>query len=526
MTKIIESNIIGYELSNLGKEYTLSVDPTNNQKLSEKFSNATLDEINYAIKKSKDAFNLYKQIPSKERASFLETIANNIMDLGDILVNRVKKETGLTEQRIVGERGRTVGQLKLFADLIKDGSWVDASIDLAEPERNPIPKPDLRKKLHPLGPVVVFAASNFPLAYSTAGGDSASALAAGNTLIVKAHGSHPGTSSLIGEAIMEAAKKCGMPDGVFSLLHGSGSFVGQNLIKHPDIKAGGFTGSEKAGMILHKIALNREEPIPFFAEMGSVNPVLLFDSALNDKTIDLLVGSITLGVGQFCTNPGLIICKQNEKLDNFIKLFSSKINTVKPETMLNPNICATYNNSIKNIIDESLIKIEGIFDEVNDTNKGISMIGSIDGEVFLKNKNLKNEVFGPFSLIVKCKNIEEINKVILSIGGQLTGSIFADEIELKSISNTIDLLKLKVGRIIYNGVPTGVEVCTSMHHGGPFPSSSDSRFTAVGSDAIKRFARPISYQSFPQDMLPDELKDENPLNILRNVNGTLTKNKI
>ena len=526
MTKIIESNIIGYELSNLGKEYTLSIDPKNNQKLNEKFTNATLDEINYAIKKSKDAFNLYKQIPSKERASFLETIANNIMDLGDILVNRVKKETGLTEQRIVGERGRTVGQLKLFADLIKDGSWVDASIDLAEPERNPIPKPDLRKKLHPLGPVVVFAASNFPLAYSTAGGDSASALAAGNTLIVKAHGSHPGTSSIIGEAIMEAAKKCGMPDGVFSLLHGSGSFVGQNLIKHPDIKAGGFTGSEKAGMILHKIALNREEPIPFFAEMGSVNPVLLFDSALNDKTIDLLVGSITLGVGQFCTKPGLIICQKNQKLDNFIKKFSTKVNNIKPATMLNPNICFSYNESLNKMFDESLIKMEGILDQRNDGNNAISMIGSIDGDIFLKNKNLKNEVFGPFSLIVKCKNIEEINNVILSVGGQLTGSIFADEIELKSISKTIDLLKIKVGRIIYNGVPTGVEVCTSMHHGGPFPSSSDSRFTAVGSDAIKRFVRPISYQSFPQVMLPDELKDENPLNILRNVNGTLTKNKI
>ena len=526
MTKIIESNIIGYELSNLGKEYTLSIDPKNNQKLNEKFTNATLDEINYAIKKSKDAFNLYKQIPSKERASFLETIANNIMDLGDILVNRVKKETGLTEQRIVGERGRTVGQLKLFADLIKDGSWVDASIDLAEPERNPIPKPDLRKKLHPLGPVVVFAASNFPLAYSTAGGDSASALAAGNTLIVKAHGSHPGTSSLIGEAIMEAAKKCGMPDGVFSLLHGSGSFVGQNLIKHPDIKAGGFTGSEKAGMILHKIALNREEPIPFFAEMGSVNPVLLFDSALNDKTIDLLIGSITLGVGQFCTKPGLIICQKNQKLDNFIKKFSTKVNNIKPATMLNPNICFSYNESLNKMFDESLIKMEGILDQRNDGNNAISMIGSIDGDIFLKNKNLKNEVFGPFSLIVKCKNIEEINNVILSVGGQLTGSIFADEIELKSISKTIDLLKIKVGRIIYNGVPTGVEVCTSMHHGGPFPSSSDSRFTAVGSDAIKRFVRPISYQSFPQGMLPDELKDENPLNILRNVNGTLTKNKI
>ena len=526
MTKIIESNIIGYELSNLGKEYTLSIDPKNNQKLNEKFTNATLDEINYAIKKSKDAFNLYKQIPSKERASFLETIANNIMDLGDILVNRVKKETGLTEQRIVGERGRTVGQLKLFADLIKDGSWVDASIDLAEPERNPIPKPDLRKKLHPLGPVVVFAASNFPLAYSTAGGDSASALAAGNTLIVKAHGSHPGTSSIIGEAIMEAAKKCGMPDGVFSLLHGSGSFVGQNLIKHPDIKAGGFTGSEKAGMILHKIALNREEPIPFFAEMGSVNPVLLFDSALNDKTIDLLVGSITLGVGQFCTKPGLIICQKNQKLDNFIKKFSTKVNNIKPATMLNPNICFSYNESLNKMFDESLIKMEGILDQRNDGNNAISMIGSIDGDIFLKNKNLKNEVFGPFSLIVKCKNIEEINNVILSVGGQLTGSIFADEMELKSISKTIDLLKIKVGRIIYNGVPTGVEVCTSMHHGGPFPSSSDSRFTAVGSDAIKRFVRPISYQSFPQVMLPDELKDENPLNILRNVNGTLTKNKI
>ena len=526
MTKIIESNIIGYELSNLGKEYTLSIDPKNNQKLNEKFTNATLDEINYAIKKSKDAFNLYKQIPSKERASFLETIANNIMDLGDILVNRVQKETGLTEQRIIGERGRTVGQLKLFADLVKDGSWVDASIDLAEPERNPIPKPDLRKKLHPLGPVVVFAASNFPLAYSTAGGDSASALAAGNTLIVKAHGSHPGTSSLIGEAIMEAAKKCGMPDGVFSLLHGSGSFVGQNLIKHPDIKAGGFTGSEKAGMILHKIAFNREEPIPFFAEMGSVNPVLLFDSALNDKTIDLLIGSITLGVGQFCTKPGLIICQKNQKLDNFIKKFSTKVNNIKPATMLNPNICFSYNESLNKMFDESLIKMEGILDQRNDGNNAISMIGSIDGDIFLKNKNLKNEVFGPFSLIVKCKNIEQINNVILSVGGQLTGSIFADEIELKSISKTIDLLKIKVGRIIYNGVPTGVEVCTSMHHGGPFPSSSDSRFTAVGSDAIKRFVRPISYQSFPQGMLPDELKDENPLNILRNVNGTLTKNKI
>ena len=526
MKKIIESNIIGYELSNLGKEYTLSINPTNNEKLSEKFSNATLDEINYAIKKSKDAFYFFKEVPSKERAYFIETIANNIMDLGDTLIHRVQKETGLTEQRIVGERGRTVSQLKLFAELIKDGSWVDASIDLAEISRTPIPKPDLRKKLHPLGPVAVFAASNFPLAYSTAGGDAACALAAGNTLIVKAHSAHPGTSALIGEAIMEASKKCEMPDGVFSLLHGSGSFVGQHLIKHPDIKAGGFTGSEKAGMILHKIATDRDEPIPFFAEMGSINPVLLFDSALNNQTIDLLVASITLGVGQFCTNPGLIICQQNEKLDDFIQKLSSKIKNTKPATMLNPNICLSYNKSIKNMFDESLITMEGTLGQTDDANNGMSMIGYIDGHIFLKNNHLKNEVFGPFSLIVKCKDLEEINKVILAIKGQLTGSIFASEIELKKISKTIDLMKSKVGRIIYNGVPTGVEVCTSMHHGGPFPASSDSRFSAVGSDAIKRFVRPISYQSFPQEMLPDELKDDNPLNILRNVNGTLTKNKI
>ena len=412
----------------------------------------------------------------------------------------------------------------MFADLVAEGSWVEAIIERAQPERKPIPKPDLRRMRVPMGPVVVFAASNFPLAFSTAGGDTVSALAGGNPVIVKAHGAHPGTSALVGEAIVKAAQTTGMPDGVFSLLHGSGEIVGQLLIKHPDVKAAGFTGSEKAGRILFDLANARSEPIPFFAEMGSINPVLLFPSAYNSNTAKILAESINMGVGQFCTNPGIIIGISSAGFDQFIELLSENMSGMDGGIMLTKQICNSYNHNVETALNQEGINVEANPESKEGPNTGQPTLASVSGEKFLANPSLAKEIFGPFSLVVKCKDELQLERMITSLGGQLTGSVFGLESELEKYNLPIEAIKRKVGRVIYNGVPTGVEVCAPMQHGGPYPASSDSRFTSVGTEAIKRFVRPVSYQSWPNELLPLELKDDNPLNILRLIDNQWTKN--
>ena len=520
---MIKKNIIGFSTSDQGELYTQAFNPKTGETLVGDFSNANNDEVNLAVEKSIKAFETYRKVSGRQKALFLNAIADEIEILGDLLIERCCAESGLPNARIIGERGRTVGQLRMFANLIVEGSWLEASIDVADLKREPIPKPDIRKMLVPMGPVVVFAASNFPLAFSTAGGDTVSALAGGNPVIVKAHSAHPGTSALIGSAIMEAAKNSGMPDGVFSLLHGSGKVVGQSLIRHSGIKAAGFTGSQVAGRILFDLANQRKEPIPFFAEMGSVNPVLLLPTALNNKTIEMLSTSITMGAGQFCTKPGLLLTLETDKLEEFINDLSLALEKIEPSVMLTEKICNAYYNDVDLSLTNQDVKVESIFQNKNELNRARSVLVSVSGESFLNNPKLAEEVFGPYSMIVKCKNEEQLNKILSTLSGQLTGTVFGSESEMQSFITSIDQLEKKVGRLIFNGVPTGVEVCSSMQHGGPYPASSDSRFTSVGTMAIKRFVRPVAFQAWPDSQLPDELKNGNPLNIWRLINSEWTK---
>ena len=523
---MIEANLIGFSTSANGESFTSGYNPTTAETLPGKFPGATDEEINRAVDLASSAFAEYGKISGTKKVAFLNAIADEIMNLGDELVQRCCAESGLPEARILGERGRTIGQLQMFANLLGEGSWLEATIDTAQPDRIPVPKPDIRRMLVPMGPVAVFAASNFPLAFSTAGGDTASALAGGNPVIVKAHGAHPGTSALVGSAIVKAAQKAGMPDGVFSLLHGAGSTVGQALIKNERIKAAGFTGSQTAGRILYNIANQRKNPIPFFAEMGSINPVLLLPSALNSQTAGLMAGSITMGVGQFCTNPGLILALEGDSLDTFMGELGQSLSGIDGGVMLSDKIANSFYSELESALNQKGVKVETRAEKSNDPNRGRPTLASVSGDTFLDNPKLGEEIFGPYSLVVKCKDITELCEILQILDGQLTGSIIGDESEFSSFKSAIDLMENKVGRIIFNGVPTGVEVCPSMQHGGPYPASSDSRFTSVGTAAIKRFVRPVAYQSWPDEQLPDELKNENPLDIWRMVDHQWLKDSI
>ncbi|MFD0761337.1 aldehyde dehydrogenase (NADP(+)) [Lutibacter aestuarii] len=526
---ITGKNYIGNVLSSLGKVTFKTFNPQINAENEIVFTEASNIEIEKAINLATEAFKTFKTISGEKKSLFLNEIANEIEALGDELITTYCNETGLPEGRAMGERGRTVFQLRSFANLVKEGSWVEASIDTANPKRTPIPKVDLRKMLVALGPVVVFGASNFPLAYSTAGGDTAAALAAGCPVIVKSHPMHAGTGELVASAIIQAAEKTGMPNGIFSNLNSSGIDVGVSLVKHPQVKAVGFTGSIKGGRALYNMAAQRPEPIPVFAEMGSINPVVLLPKAVKNKGknwAQTYANSITLGSGQFCTNPGLILGIKNTDLTNFIQALSEEIVKIEPSCMLHPNIIGNYeNNKAKMLIQKGLQTVANLSKEVS-TNYGRQAITTVEGSTFLTNINLHQEVFGPFSMVVQCENIAQLEEIILKLEGQLTGTILAETEELPKHQNIVNALQNRVGRIIFNGVPTGVEVCPSMVHGGPYPASTDSRFTAVGINSIKRWVRPFSFQNWPNELLPNELKNENPLGITRLVDGKLTSSKI
>lgn len=493
------------------------------------FKDATLTEVDSAIHEAHIAFLSYKNFNGKKRAGFLRTIADEIEALGDELIKTAMSETALPEARIIGERGRTTGHCRMFADYIEEGSWVEARVDTANPNRTPAPKPDIRKKLVALGPVVVFGAANFPLAYSTAGGDTASALAAGCPVIVKAHPAHAKTSELVAGAINKAMIKTGMPKGAFQHLHGASFEVGQALVKHPQTKAVGFTGSFFGGKALFDLANQRPTPIPVFAEMSSINPIILLPESLgkdHQKTAEMIAASITLGVGQFCTNPGLILAVDNDGLNQFINDLSGRIAVSLPAEMLHKGIAENYVKKMAQALSQKGVKLEVQAKEeskIGDKNQGRSTVASTTAIEFLKNPSLAEEVFGPFSLIISCADMNELNKVVGSLHGQLTASVIGEEAEIAKHSSLSNMLIEKAGRLIINGVPTGVEVCPSQNHGGPFPATTDSRFTAVGTDALKRFARPVAFQNFPDALLPDELKDANPLNIWRIYNGEWKK---
>ena len=509
-------NHIGFTYTATGGKTFTTFNPKLNQANDITFTEATSEEIDTAVALATEAFNLYKNTSCKERALFINAIADEILALDDTLVQMYCQETGLPEGRAKGERGRTIFQLQSFANLLSEGSWVDATIDVANLDRTPFPKLDLRRMDIPLGPVVVFGASNFPLAYSTAGGDTASALAAGCPVIVKSHPMHAGTGTLVAEAICKAAKKTGMPDGVFSNLNSSGIEVGQQLVSHPKVKAVGFTGSIRGGRALLDLAAKRPEPIPVFAEMGSINPVVMLHKELEKNTsywAEAYAQSISLGAGQFCTQPGLILSLKGEVFTNFTNLLVSEIKKIDSSCMLHPAIFEEFQSNKK--ISQSQSGLEVLTDEnsVESPNFAPPSIVRIDGDLFLKNPILHQEVFGPYTLLVECESLAQMRTIITNLDGQLTASLIATEDEAKASFEIIEALQNRVGRLVFNGVPTGVEVCNSMVHGGPYPASTDSRYSAVGVHAIKRWVRPFSFQNFPDSLLPEALKEQNPLDI-------------
>ena len=524
---ITGKNYIGNVLTATGKITFKTINPKTNQENKVLFTEASNVEIEQAVTLATEAFVSFRKISGVKKSDFLNEIANQIELLGDALLDIYCLESGLSKSRAISERVRTVFQLRSFADLVKEGSWVEAVIDTADLERTPTPKVDLRKMLMPLGPVVVFGASNFPLAYSTAGGDTAAALATCCPALVKSHPMHAGTGELVAYAVIKAAEITGMPNGVFSNLNSSGIEVGKTLVKHPAVKAVGFTGSVNGGRSLYNLAANRAEPIPVFAEMGSVNPVVLLPNAANNKAeywAKMYADSITLGAGQFCTNPGLILGVKSEGLTTFIEVLAKEIVKIEPVCMLHPNIIGAFENNKSKMKQQSGVTTLASYDEKTLENYGRQIITTVDGAVFLENTNLHQEVFGPFSMVVQCESIAQLETVILKLEGQLTGTILAEN-ELENYSEIVDALQNRVGRIIFNGVPTGVEVCNAMVHGGPYPASTDSRFTAVGVNSIKRWVRPVCFQNWPDKLLPNELKDENPLGIFRLVDGKQTSDK-
>jgi NADP-dependent aldehyde dehydrogenase len=524
--RISGKNLIGNNFSGLSKIKFHAINPKNGEKIHPEFYEATSKEVNKAAEEAANAFKQYRHTDAKARAAFLDCIANEIEDTGDALIERCCQETGLPETRITGERGRTTNQLRLFANLLREGSWVNARIDTGNPDRKPIPKPDVRSMQKALGPVGIFGASNFPLAFSVAGGDTASALAAGCTIVVKAHPAHPGTSEMVGNAIRKAIMECDMPDGTFSLVHGHSVEVGMAIVNNSHIKAIGFTGSFRGGKALFDAAAQRKDPIPVYAEMGSVNPVFILPGALGTQSKEIAEGlttSITLGVGQFCTNPGLVITEECDSLDVFYKELSNAISKTEAGTMLTKAICQAYEIGLDNLERQSGVQqiAKGLTGQKE--REGVASVYQVSSSEFLKNENLEDEVFGPSSLLVSAGNKNDLISIASNIKGHLTASIFATDEELNHYNDLIKILEQKVGRLIINGFPTGVEVCHAMNHGGPFPATTDSKFTSVGTSSIYRFTRPVCYQNFPDQLLPEELKSDNPRDIWRLYNGEWTK---
>jgi alpha-ketoglutaric semialdehyde dehydrogenase len=524
-------NIIAGELRGVGTEGSPAVDPATGEQLDPAFVHAAETEVRQAAERAEQVQEELLQLGSAPRTALLRRIGEQIMALGDSLIERCHLETALPRGRIESERSRTVNQLRMFADLLEEGSWVDARIDTAVPDRTPTPRPDLRRMLIALGPVAVFCASNFPLAFSVAGGDTASALAAGCPVIVKAHGSHPGTAELVATAVTRAVEAEKLPPGTFSLLHGPGKTVGIQLVTHPLVRAVGFTGSRRAGRALFDAAASRPEPIPVYAEMGSVNPVFLLPEALRERSREIAGGlsaSANLGVGQFCTNPGLVIGLDSEELDAFVSQTGLLFQEAAVETMLNPRIHRAYqegSNKLKAAEGVALSAQSGSAPDPDRLQARPALFAS-DGRTFLENPLLSEEVFGPSSLVIRAQNREQLLRIAATLKGHLTASIHGSEQELREYADLTGVLQRSVGRLIFNGFPTGVEVCAAMNHGGPYPASTDSHFTSVGTAAIYRFCRPVCFQGFPDHALAPELQDENPLGILRQINGRFTRDLI
>lgn len=523
---IIGHNFIAGQRSALGSKVLQSFNATTGEALAYEFHQATEEEVNQACEAANDAFKSYRNTTPEQRALFLEAIADELDALGQDFLDDISQETALPLARLQGERGRTSGQMRLFAKVLRRGDYLGARIDTALPEREPMPRVDLRQVKIGVGPIAVFGASNFPLAFSTAGGDTASALAAGCPVVVKAHSGHMVTADQVAQAIDRAVVSTNMPKGVFSMVYGNG--VGEALVKHPLIQAVGFTGSLKGGQALGAMAAARPNPIPVFAEMSSINPMLMLPAALKNRSDEIaqdLADSVVMGCGQFCTNPGLIIGIKSPEYSQFIEKLTTIIDAKPAQTMLNVGTLKSYSSGL-----EDLMAHEGFQHLAGQTQQGEHaqpQLFKADVELLLAgNQLLQEEIFGPATIVVEVKDKAQLIQALSSMNGQLTAALIADEADFAEFADVVPVLEEKAGRLLLNGYPTGVEVCEAMVHGGPYPATSDARGTSVGTLAIDRYLRPVCYQNYPQSLLPKALKDENPFNILRLVNGEMTRSKI
>ena len=519
--------IAGTMVSGTGNEVR-GFDPATGSSLEPAYRHGDTAVVEAACAAAAEAFGPYRATTSEQRAQFLESVAANIEAVSGVLVPRAVAESGLPEGRIAGEVGRTCGQLRLFAAVLREGSWNGARLDPALPDRTPAPRADIRQRAIPLGPVAVFGASNFPLAFSVAGGDTASALAAGCPVVVKAHDAHPGTSELVGRAVAKAVSDAGLPAGTFSLLFGPGRALGTALVTDPRIKAVGFTGSRSGGTALVAAAATRPEPIPVYAEMSSINPVFLLEGALGTRAGELgkaFAASLTMGSGQFCTNPGLVIAVDGPGLDAFVGAARDALAQAAPTPMLTPNIAQSYADGVSELSGAAELVARGLAPEVSSANPTTcqAALFATDAASFVSSEVLQAEVFGASSLVIRCADTDEVASVASKLEGQLTATVHADDADHAEAARLLPVLELKAGRILFNGWPTGVEVGYAMVHGGPYPATSDSRTTSVGARAIERFLRPVAYQDVPKSLLPSAIADGNPDQIWRRIDGRLSQ---
>ena len=515
--------LIGQRESREGTTTFRAQNPKTGDAINVAFADATESEIDAACALARSASEKFAALPREERARFLERAADALMDLGEPLLLMTEEETALPQPRLQFERGRTVGQLRIFAEVVRDGSHLGMRIDTAQPDRKPAPKPDIRRMLVPLGPVAIFGASNFPLAFSVAGGDTASALAAGCPVVIKGHPAHPGTSEMVGRALIHAAHECGLPDGTVSLIQGARTAVGRLLVRQEEIEAVGFTGSIPGGRALFDAAASRPRPIPVFAEMGSTNPVVVLPSvvtAADPAFIAGLASAITIGVGQFCTNPGILLALDSPDLDAFGKALGNALSEQPDGVMLHDGIARSYASSVAER--ETMPGVQRIGGSFAGAPTDGCAVGSLllktDAAALLEHGTLCEEHFGPSSMLITCKDEEQMVRCIHALGGQLTASIHGSDAELATHQQVIATARRMAGRVLFSGVSTGVEVCPSMHHGGPYPASTDLRSTSVGTAAVDRFLRPLCFQSAPESQLPKELQDATS-GLLRLVNG-------
>ncbi|WP_025731695.1 aldehyde dehydrogenase (NADP(+)) [Carnimonas nigrificans] len=516
--------LIGTEYVRGTQASVQGVAPATGERIEPDFAGATREEVKRACQLSAAAAPLYQAVPLEQRARFLDTIADNIEALGAPLVARAMLESGLTEARLTGERGRTANQLRMFARVIRDGGFLDTRIDPAQPDRQPLPRVDLRLRNVALGPVAVFGASNFPLAFSVAGGDTASALAAGCPVVVKAHSAHPGTSAMVGQAVADAVASCDMPEGVFSLLYGSGSEIGQALVADPRIKAVGFTGSRRGGLALVQTAQQRSEPIPVYAEMSAINPVLLFPEALKARAAEIgqaFAGALQLGAGQFCTNPGILFAVDGPELDEFVAAAKAALEQSPAQVMLTPGIHTAYTDAVEHTAGLEGAHIVARGQPGDGPNQCQSVLIETTLAAFQQQPAFLEELFGAASVLVRLPSIEALPEALEKVEGQLTIALHLEKGDYAAVRNVLPMLEARAGRLLVNGFGTGVEVSDAMVHGGPFPATSDGRTTSVGTLAIRRFLRPVSYQDFPPELLAEELHESNPLGVPRLYNGKL-----